>query len=128
MSKLLIVIPAYNEERTIQTILDKVRSVTLINDVQKEIIVVNDCSKDETEKKVFQPFAEATWIHNQKDFSVEMNEINDKQSGAKDLGEIKLGTEIKLSQNLDIWGNVSHQWGKDKYSDTAVSIGIKYRF
>ena len=57
-----------------------------------------------------------------------MNGVSDKQSGAKDLGEIKLGTEIKLSQNFDVWGNVSHQWGKDKYSDTAVSIGIKYRF
>ncbi len=91
-------------------------------------VYTSDFNPTETEKKVFQPFAEATWIHNQKDFSVEMNEINDKLSGAKDLGEIKLGTEIKLSQNLDIWGNVSHQWGKDKYSDTAVSIGIKYRF
>jgi glycosyltransferase involved in cell wall biosynthesis len=52
--KLSIVIPAYNEERTIQIILDKVRSVELIGQVSKEIIVVNDCSKDDTEAKVLE--------------------------------------------------------------------------
>lgn len=52
--KLSIIIPAYNEERTIQSILEKVRLVELIGNVNKEIIIVNDCSKDETEKKVFE--------------------------------------------------------------------------
>ncbi|TDW99832.1 glycosyltransferase family 2 protein [Dinghuibacter silviterrae] len=46
---LSIIIPAYNEERTITTILEKVASVALIQDIRKEIIVVNDCSKDGTE-------------------------------------------------------------------------------
>lgn len=50
--KLSIIIPAYNEGQTIQIILDKVRSVDLIGQVSKEIIVVNDCSKDDTEAKV----------------------------------------------------------------------------
>lgn len=45
---LSIVIPAYDEERTIHLILDRVRDVKLMNDVQKEIIIVNDCSKDDT--------------------------------------------------------------------------------
>jgi glycosyltransferase involved in cell wall biosynthesis len=50
--KLSIVIPAYNEEKTILAILEKVTSVQLIGDLTKEIIVVNDCSKDNTEGKV----------------------------------------------------------------------------
>jgi len=50
--KLSIIIPAYNEERTIEAILEKVRTVELIGNVSKEIIVVNDCSKDKTEEKV----------------------------------------------------------------------------
>ena len=45
---LSIIIPAYNEEKTLVSILDKVISVVLIHDVQKEIIIVNDCSKDAT--------------------------------------------------------------------------------
>ncbi|MCB0532449.1 MAG: glycosyltransferase family 2 protein [Lewinellaceae bacterium] len=45
---LSIVIPAYNEERTIHRILDKVKAVELINGIQKELIITNDCSKDDT--------------------------------------------------------------------------------
>ncbi len=45
---LSIIIPAYNEERTISSILGKVSEVVLINGIEKEIIVVNDCSKDQT--------------------------------------------------------------------------------
>ena len=50
--KLSIVIPAYNEAATIHRILDKVRDVTLIQGIHKEIIVVNDCSKDNTSQIV----------------------------------------------------------------------------
>ncbi len=49
MPTLSIVIPAYNEARTIHLILDKVRQVQLIGGFAKEVIVVNDCSKDDTE-------------------------------------------------------------------------------
>ncbi len=52
MSKLSIIIPAYNEEATVQDILNKVLSVILINNIKKEIIIVNDCSNDQTVKKV----------------------------------------------------------------------------
>jgi glycosyltransferase involved in cell wall biosynthesis len=45
---LSILIPAYNEERTIHLILDRVRDVELVNNIKKEIIIVNDCSSDNT--------------------------------------------------------------------------------
>ena len=47
-STLSVVIPVYNEGKTIHLILDKVRAVNLLNDTQKEIIVVNDASTDST--------------------------------------------------------------------------------
>ena len=47
--KLSIVIPAYNEERTIHLILDKIKTVQLIGGLEKELIITNDCSKDDTE-------------------------------------------------------------------------------
>ena len=50
--KLSIVIPAYNEGRTIHQILDKVRDVVLIGGIEKEVIIVNDCSKDNTVEAV----------------------------------------------------------------------------
>ena len=49
---LSIIIPVYNEAPTIQQLLDKIAVVTLIENVKKEIILVNDSSTDETEKIV----------------------------------------------------------------------------
>ncbi|HQQ93604.1 MAG TPA: glycosyltransferase family 2 protein [Bacteroidia bacterium] len=45
---LSIIIPAYNEEKTIHLILNKIKGTQLIAGFSKEIIVVNDCSKDKT--------------------------------------------------------------------------------
>ena len=50
--KLSIVIPAYNEGKTIHLILDKIQQVKLLGDVQKEVIIVNDCSSDTTEAAI----------------------------------------------------------------------------
>lgn len=51
---LSIVIPAYNEEKTIHLILDRIKNVDLRDGFHKEIIVVNDCSQDETEQSILQ--------------------------------------------------------------------------
>ena len=49
MAKTLsIVIPVYNEEKTIHLILDKIKAVNLMSGIQKEVIMVNDCSTDKT--------------------------------------------------------------------------------
>lgn len=51
-NKLSIIIPAYNEGPTIHFILDKLQQVALLNNIEKEIIIVNDCSKDNTEEAI----------------------------------------------------------------------------
>ncbi len=49
MTTLSIVIPAYNEERFIGTLLEQIRAVDLAQfDIDKQIIVVDDCSTDRT--------------------------------------------------------------------------------
>tara|TARA_R110002050_G_scaffold110010_3_gene221870 strand:- start:4745 stop:5452 length:708 start_codon:yes stop_codon:yes gene_type:complete len=53
MPKLSIIVPAFNEEATIASILDRLKEVQLIGNIEKEIIVVNDYSLDKTEEKVF---------------------------------------------------------------------------
>lgn len=45
---LSILIPAYNEEKTIDGILDKLNKVELIHGIRKEYVIVNDCSADNT--------------------------------------------------------------------------------
>jgi glycosyltransferase involved in cell wall biosynthesis len=58
ISKLSIVIPAYNEGRTIHMILDRIKAVELVNGIAKELIIVNDCSKDDTVEAVNRYMAE----------------------------------------------------------------------
>jgi len=74
---LSIVIPAYNEGKTIHLILDRVRAVTLIHNMQKEVIIVNDCSRDDTESAVLR-YAEA---HPDMPISYHKHEVN-KGKGA----------------------------------------------
>ena len=53
MKRLSVVIPAYNEERFIGTLLERIRTVNLEPfGLEKEIIVVDDCSKDRTSEEV----------------------------------------------------------------------------
>jgi len=51
-NKLSIVIPAFNESFTILKLLDKVLSVKLIFNTQKEIILIDDHSSDDTSEKI----------------------------------------------------------------------------
>ena len=46
--KLSIIIPVYNEERTLKEIVRRIETVNLINSLSKEIIIVDDGSIDNT--------------------------------------------------------------------------------
>lgn len=50
MKKLSIIIPVYNEEKSISLILDKVKNVNLIHKIKKEVIIVDDCSQDNSKQ------------------------------------------------------------------------------
>lgn len=76
----------------------------------------------------FEPFVEMNWIHNSKDFAVSMNGVKVEQDGARNLGEIKLGVNGNLNPAASVWGNVGVQLGDNGYNDTAVMVGLKYRF
>lgn len=46
IKKVPIIIPAYNEEKTLTFLLDRVIEVRLLNQIEKEIIVINDHSTE----------------------------------------------------------------------------------
>ena len=48
--KLSIIIPVFNEETTLLELLEKVKSVKLINNIEKEIIIVDDFSNDNSKQ------------------------------------------------------------------------------
>lgn len=71
--KLSIIIPAYNEAATIHSILNKILKVNLINDIQKEIIIINDYSTDNT-REVIENYIAAHNEHNIKLYNQEYNQ------------------------------------------------------
>lgn len=52
ITKLSVIIPSYNEGGTISQVLDRVREVKLIHNIGREVIIVDDCSTDDTEQKI----------------------------------------------------------------------------
>ena len=49
--KLSIIIPVYNEEKTIELVLDKISKLK-IPSIEKEVIVIDDGSSDKTWSKI----------------------------------------------------------------------------
>lgn len=50
--KLSVIIPAFNEQATIYSILQRVSSVQMIQEIEQELVIVNDCSTDDTESEI----------------------------------------------------------------------------
>jgi len=98
LTKLSIIIPAYNEEKTIAAILDKVANVSLINNISKEIIVVNDCSKDGTKISL------EAYCNEHKDFDIKIfhHEVNQGKGAALHTGIAHATGEYLIIQDADL--------------------------
>ncbi|MFL2570271.1 MAG: glycosyltransferase family 2 protein [Parvicellaceae bacterium] len=98
INKLSILIPAFNEEQTIHLILDKVKVVELTNNIQKEIIIVNDCSTDETKAAI------ERYISNNQELNIQLfNQEKNKGKGAAIHKAIELATgEFLIVQDADL--------------------------
>lgn len=98
IQKLSIVMPAYNEAPTIQLILDKVREVELPAGIVKELIVVNDCSKDETEAKIKAYQA----AHPELDLRYFAHEVNQGKGAALHTGIREATGDYVIIQDADL--------------------------
>jgi glycosyltransferase involved in cell wall biosynthesis len=96
--KLTIVIPAYNESKTIHLILDKVRAVNLIDDIQKEIVVVDDCSKDGT----YETIQEYIQNNSVAEISLYKHEKNQGKGAALHTGIKKATGDFVIIQDADL--------------------------
>ncbi|MCE5165576.1 autotransporter outer membrane beta-barrel domain-containing protein [Plesiomonas sp. PI-19] len=74
------------------------------------------------------PYAEVNWLHNRHDFGTRLDGVTVHQSGARDIGEVKVGVEGQVNSSMNVWGNVSVQAGNNGYSDTAAMLGVQWRF
>ena len=95
---LSIIIPAYNEGPTIHFILDKLKQVSLLESISKEIIIVNDCSKDNTEEAI------KNYIENNSELNIQYfkHEINKGKGAALHTGIMKATGEYLIIQDADL--------------------------
>ena len=95
---LSIIIPAYNEGPTIHFILDKLKQVSLLENISKEIIIVNDCSKDNTEEAI------KNYIENNSELNIQYfkHEINKGKGAALHTGIMKATGEYLIIQDADL--------------------------
>ncbi len=97
-NKLSIIMPVYNEEATIRQILELVSSVELMAGVEKQIILVNDCSKDRSEEIILQFMEE----HPGHDIRYYKHEINLGKGAALHTGIEKATGEFIIIQDADM--------------------------
>ena len=98
MPTLSILIPAYNEGATIQKLLDKVRGVELIGGFSKQLVVVNDCSTDNTEEAVLEYIARFPGL----DISYVKHDTNRGKGAALHTGIEKAFGEYIVVQDADL--------------------------
>jgi glycosyltransferase involved in cell wall biosynthesis len=101
IKKLSIIIPAYNEERYITLILDRINEVKLIRNIEKEVIIVNDCSTDNTEGVIL------NYINNSTNLTINYfkyikHEINQGKGAAIHTGIAQATGEYLLVQDADL--------------------------
>jgi len=98
MKKLSILIPAYNEEKTISAVLDKVLSINLTDNIAKELIVINDCSKDSTESQILDYLK----AHPEADIQYVKHEVNQGKGAAIHSGIKKASGDYIIIQDADL--------------------------
>jgi glycosyltransferase involved in cell wall biosynthesis len=98
VDSLSIVIPVYNEEKTLHLILDKIKSVQLLNNLKKELIIVNDCSRDNTEEVLLKYIAE----HPGYNIQYHKHEVNQGKGAALHTGIKKASGDLIVIQDADL--------------------------
>ncbi|KJD32064.1 glycosyl transferase [Tamlana nanhaiensis] len=110
--KLSVIIPAYNEAETIHNILNKIKSVKLINNIEKEILIVNDCSTDKTKNAI------SSYISVNPDLPISYfeHEINQGKGAALHTG-IQMATgDVLVIQDADL------EYNPEEYNDLLKPI------
>ena len=89
--KLSVIIPVYNELDTIMQVIERVQAV----DIDKEIIIVNDCSTDGTREKLESLPAGG-------DLRVIHHDVNQGKGAAIRTGQKAMSGDVVIIQDADL--------------------------
>jgi len=95
---LSIIIPAYDEERSILFILERLLEIELYGNIGKELVIVNDCSKDQTEARVLEFKAQ----HPEADIKYHRHEVNQGKGAAIHTGISQASGDFIIVQDADL--------------------------
>jgi glycosyltransferase involved in cell wall biosynthesis len=98
IKKVSIVIPVYNEEATVQHLIRLVVDAALPDGLTREIICVNDCSKDGTAAKL----DELPELHPGTDFKIFHKPVNEGKGAALRDGFAHATGDVVLVQDADL--------------------------
>lgn len=90
--------PAYNEAATIHLTLEKVLQVNLIEGFEKEILIVNDCSTDDTEGAIHR-FQQA---HPEAEIRYHKHQVNQGKGAAIHTGIKEASGDYIIIQDADL--------------------------
>jgi glycosyltransferase involved in cell wall biosynthesis len=112
IKKLSIVIPAYNEGATIHLILDKILAVQLVAEIEKEIIIINDCSSDHTEDAILSYKSK----HQETEIKYFKHTVNKGKGAALHTGIQNATGEYLIIQDADL------EYDPEEYNELLIPV------
>lgn len=112
IKKLSIIIPAYNEAKTIHLILDKIDQTQLTDNIEKEIVIINDFSTDNTAGAVQRYIS----LHPHLNIQFYEHDKNQGKGAALRTGISKATGEYLIIQDADL------EYDPNEYNDLLKPI------
>lgn len=116
INMLSIIVPVYNEAATIDVILNKIKDVNLVNDIDKELIIVNDCSTDGTAAEVLK------FIQTNPSLNIKFlqHEVNKGKGAALHTGISQATGQYLIIQDADT------EYDPNEYNDLLKPVILEF--